>query len=1596
MILHANLSKRQLEERLQQLQSEKNELEIVRKRLLLREKALKERHTQLKCSNMRNGIHNDVISHENGTSERPEGNVRPNTSDTPISHPTNPQTSPENRSKKRKIDQLNKNVTQFNSFMSTLKQGQLINWSDNTQQSTLLFPLLHRIATRSLLLTGNKLTWQQLANALEFCANQCPQGNIQIAQEEKKTAKQSLRRLQVIEGREDAGIVAEHGHSQQRTCDDTVQLDLQDVIESGKEELDQIACAFQRIKKHTTKGTFDQHQRTEEIIQMRRCWRFMIFLKSSESVDENLKTRLFRAYLQFDSDRMDCHEDATPLEFAWALERSVPLHSQTSQIPKTTVNENAATCRNEQVSLRCIENSYKTYKRPFDPERDSVLLQLHSKKPRSERIDPMKILCFYELNGVCNDTNCEFQHQGDIERSAASDSNVSESKSQNGSDSFSFLSPVAMMELDSFFQLRENISEKFVLLAPQAVTMRNEGVRAVEKREDPTEHTQSAGNEEYLALETKHDTNEQVCNSQSTSRYFVANDNHMITLSQLEHRVSEDPQDADAWILYALQAIEWPESNSPLTLHGACLHAGKTVTMQMIALHRLCCNRLNDAETLCGQEFALNRLSKALEVEGKAFSESLWLLYLNLFRHTAKLEENDDQLLEMTEQALQFLPSSYHLWLFYLSISPIRSIQIAEALFPRVLHFLLSRQENGNNDSIDHSERSAAITNIILQFCSQYCASGRSKSALSILNCLQEDTQTSDNDILSWLPAASKALHHRERFYISLIYIHVLLTDELPSLTLRNVQSCHVADVEQLGFVIEQFLFTRELFWRHQLIDPTVRERMERAFVRGCTLLEKADAQNCEKASVIAYGNIMWTCRLLFEANANRIDARGSEYDASLRNAPRACWILKEIQTHLSIENRTDLNAKALETTSEDTANFIQHLYYYLLSTANGIGSKENSHEPFSLQSNCSIQRCLEKFAVAVGYNFQTSSTIENDQIKQILHDITNAWMQKLYDTESSLGIDIYIPLSACLLLRRFSSLVDATDLFNVLLESDQFTRLSISQQERIWLQYLSVRTSDVKAPNDTVLCDLQRFLQHIISTEAVNTSEILTRRISSENWNADTMPKIESIVVEALTFRVPSTFISLWKVFDMTLSLVPQSKRMAFMSRYASPLGHLPAFCIRMAHLAKNEWDWKQTFAASYKSLIVSTSLFDASNMSIRRSVIKVFLISVLEQQLPLTEWHWNALQHVLHRHTNSKALWELVFRLEMMLGKKDSNRSKALVTSIQQAGVCVDTFALAGLDAKHSDEKHVSPIDGIASLSRSTILFAFANLQELQLSNNFLVELPSEISLLHRLVTLNIANNSLLALPPSLSQLSSLQTADFSYNNLWNISNVTWTKFHNLKCLDVRGNLLTHIPKSIGGIQSLVRLCVKGNLSNLTWHKVSPLLSMRMATERSHTHKLGIDIDPRKPTLSALDAFTESNETTRKSENGREAVEESDEKESETMRESDEKSQTAESVEVTVTPTKRIEDDTESIESIQMKFDQIQAKYNCSRAEIKKYDATLWTQFIKMCFPFEKSLGSCVLCGAKEEEICHQRLNTMVLCVSCITIAINCIQHN
>ena len=218
-----------------------------------------------------------------------------------------------------------------------------------------------------------------------------------------------------------------------------------------------------------------------------------------------------------------------------------------------------------------------------------------------------------------------------------SDKDVSESEE---SDGISFLSPMETMQLDAFLSLKETLSAKFVLLTPQAFALKNESDPSAPERIEK----QMQSSKEYLALESTDETMEQLCTAKKNCRYFANDSTNIFAKAQLELRIAEDPQDVRAWILYALEAIEWPDSVCSIT----CADARDSLTTQMIALHRLCFKRFNDTETLFGQEFALNRLSKALEVDGKAFSESLWLLYLYLFRHAALPQENDDQLFEMT------------------------------------------------------------------------------------------------------------------------------------------------------------------------------------------------------------------------------------------------------------------------------------------------------------------------------------------------------------------------------------------------------------------------------------------------------------------------------------------------------------------------------------------------------------------------------------------------------------------------------------------------------------------------------------------------------------------------------------------------------------------------------------------------------------------------------------------------------------------------------------------------------------------------------------------------------------------------------------
>lgn len=90
------------------------------------------------------------------------------------------------------------------------------------------------------------------------------------------------------------------------------------------------------------------------------------------------------------------------------------------------------------------------------------------------------------------------------------------------------------------------------------------------------------------------------------------------------------------------------------------------------------------------------------------------------------------------------------------------------------------------------------------------------------------------------------------------------------------------------------------------------------------------------------------------------------------------------------------------------------------------------------------------------------------------------------------------------------------------------------------------------------------------------------------------------------------------------------------------------------------------------------------------------------------------------------------------------------------------------------------------------SEVFSSFPNLETLDLSYNYLTELPSGIRSLTRLKKLVLNNNELLGLPPQIGELKSLEYLDLWSNELTYFPEEMIGLKDNLKVLDLRGILI------------------------------------------------------------------------------------------------------------------------------------------------------------------------------------------------------------
>ncbi|POM76087.1 Hypothetical protein PHPALM_6714, partial [Phytophthora palmivora] len=304
------------------------------------------------------------------------------------------------------------------------------------------------------------------------------------------------------------------------------------------------------------------------------------------------------------------------------------------------------------------------YTKPFSITNDSVVKQLRRvalTSAGSKKIDPMKVLCHYELNGVCNDKNCSNYHQKDfeaVESETISDSNCGGDDNDGDDDDVRVLKFDEMDQLlVSFADFRGRILPKWPVItsswkSPKPEEASNDrttivtdtpssghddGVPVARGVEDKVERSEE-DKDDFIVLGSREDLSQT-----GDARYFDDIDSRKTYGDMLQAKLDKDPSDTNAWLLLAVYQLQLEVEPSDEAVN---LSDDDRLLQQLLVL----CKELNKrhrsststsrllAVDKANLKQCLHTLSRALEVETNAYCEALWLLYLHLCRQVTNKE----------------------------------------------------------------------------------------------------------------------------------------------------------------------------------------------------------------------------------------------------------------------------------------------------------------------------------------------------------------------------------------------------------------------------------------------------------------------------------------------------------------------------------------------------------------------------------------------------------------------------------------------------------------------------------------------------------------------------------------------------------------------------------------------------------------------------------------------------------------------------------------------------------------------------------------------------------------------------------------------
>ncbi|ETW09429.1 hypothetical protein H310_00034 [Aphanomyces invadans] len=468
---------------------------------------------------------------------------------------------------------------------------------------------------------------------------------------------------------------------------------------------------------------------------------------------------------------------------------------------------------------------------PFSIDNDSPLLQIRAYRfhpsfaiTRSNKrsllsatyantIDPMKVLCPYELNGVCNDDRCEYQHERDYLMSqhtayselmrclegqepphdADTDPQELERRAVKAVEKFHASSSSSPAELLVAKSTRQHTTGSLVSTRLTDQTTLQKHAHSFCTFMEPLAKLRSMAPSTSFSLQflledelhggsTKKSPSRQSAVKEATPaaqvtqlspaiddenylaleaypdlavdqltsfERYYAKDCTQSLIQELELQVEQHPEDVDAWISLAFLHVDVDIPNIDDVGSWCC----QSQVFEIIGVVRSkrCSNEAIHMDK------TLHILARALEVEANLYNEVLWHLYLEFY--------TSEGAYELAEQATRFLPGSAKLWMCQLDLCKFESVADASFVHATAIEKMLK-----------HSKASVPlvsqpILSLIVRWCNMFVDAGHVDRGRQLLLSILEDTE----DKPTCLAAFQLDPDHLAKLW--LIYLDLMLFD---------------------------------------------------------------------------------------------------------------------------------------------------------------------------------------------------------------------------------------------------------------------------------------------------------------------------------------------------------------------------------------------------------------------------------------------------------------------------------------------------------------------------------------------------------------------------------------------------------------------------------------------------------------------------------------------------------------------------------------------------------------------------------------------------------------------------------------------------